>query len=85
MNIQGLPYDIELIINKNIHELKMIDIKKEIKKNFKQSYIYTLTWKGHFNLFEAYNKVENDNYLTLFFKNKLKIELTNIYLDILRD
>jgi hypothetical protein len=77
-DLKQLPYDIEIFINKYIHELKMIEIKKEIKKNFKNSFIYILTWKGYFDFFKAFQKLENDDKLSLFFKNKLKYELSNI-------
>lgn len=73
-----IPYDIEVIINKYIHELKMIEIKKEFFKNIKNSFIYTLTWKGDFDYFKAYQKLENDKNLTLYFKNNLMNKLNNI-------
>lgn len=77
--LKEFPSDIEFVINKYIHELKMIDIKKEIKTNFKRSFIYTITWKGDFDFFKAYNNLENDKILCLFFKNKLKNDLTSIF------
>ena len=78
MNLKFLPWDIEIIINKYIHELKMVDIKKELNKNLKNYFIYTLTWRGNFDYFKAYNNIESDSNLTLFFKNKLRCELSKI-------
>jgi hypothetical protein len=78
MNLSYIPYDIELIIRKYVHELKMADIKTELNKNFKNYFIYSLTWKGNFDYYKAYNKLENDNNISLFFKNKLKDDLTKI-------
>lgn len=77
--IPYIPYDIKIIINKYIHELKMVDIKKDLNKNFKLYFIYSLTWRGNFDYSQSYNKLENDNNLCLFFKNKLKQDLTNIF------
>lgn len=73
-----IPYDIELIINKYVHELKMLEIKKELNKNFKNSFIYTLTWKGDFDYFKAYQNLEKDKNLSLYFKNNLMNKLSNI-------
>jgi hypothetical protein len=79
MNIPCIPYDIELIINKYIHELKMIEIKKELNKNFKIYFIYSLTWKGNIDFLQSYGKLENDKLLSLFFKTKLKKDLTTLF------
>jgi len=85
MESKLFPSDIDNIINKYIHQLKISDIKKEINKNFKLFFIYTLSLKGNFDYLKLYYNIKNDNNLSLFFKNKLNLELINNFLDTEQD
>lgn len=85
MESKLFPSDIDNIINKYIHQLKICDIKKEMNKNFKLFFIYTLSLKGNFEYLKLYYNIKNDNNLSLFFKNKLNLELINNFLDTEQD
>jgi hypothetical protein len=81
-----LPLDIELIINKYIHELKTYDLRKEINKNLKIQIIYKLKWEGmkykdaYEEYDEEYDKIMLDKNITsLYFRNKLEKILMDYY------
>jgi hypothetical protein len=77
-NMNKFPLDIELIIFKYLHELHTSEIKKEFLKNIKTSFIYKLKWKGNVNYLKEYQLVYEDKNLSLYFKNKLYIDLEDL-------
>lgn len=78
--MKSIPLDIELIIYRYLHELYTLELRKELVKNIKTSFIYKLKWKGNINYDEEYEKVILDkNVSSLYFKNKLHKQLDICY------
>lgn len=74
------PLDIELIIYRYLHELYNLELKKELVKNIKTSFVYKLKWKGNIDYDEEYDRVIVDkNLSSLYFKNKLHKHLDICY------
>lgn len=69
----NFPTDIELIIYRYLHQLKVNDLKREILQNNKLSFIYTLKWRGNCTLEDFYKDIDsiNRNISCLYMRNKL--------------
>lgn len=86
-----IPFEVELIIFRYLHELNINDIRQEISRNVKASTIYKLKWDGISNsdyddneknsiYDEEYDKLMNDkNISSLYFRNKIEKILLNYY------
>ena len=87
-----IPLDVQLIIYRYLHELYMNDVRKEISKNTKTSFIYEMKWKGIYNNCDNCDYDKNDiydneydsimsdkNISSLYFRNKLENILFNYY------
>jgi hypothetical protein len=76
--MNNLPFEIELIIYRYHHELCMNDLKKELSKNNKLFFIYTLKWRGIKNNYiediESINKSISCGYI----KQKLLYKLNSL-------
>jgi len=78
--MNSIPLDVELIIYRYLHELYTLELRKELMKNIKTSFIYKLKWKGNIDYDEEYDKIILDkNVSSLYFKNKLHKQLDICY------
>ncbi len=76
-----LPLEVELIVYKYLHELNTIELKKELLRNMKTSFIYKLKWKGNIDYDSEYDQVILDkNISSLYFKNLLHKHLDSLFI-----